>query len=230
MWNLQLWFHGVLFVGGVKAPILRVCHDFCGELCQQHADAESLEQLKARCKRTKDLPLPGCGWWLFVWQHQERERQEHNLSKNALLIQLDFMENMTWPLGPEEAQDWFWATSRESMTTLGFYVVLWSEGECLRQNWHYISQVLNHDSAYACQCLCLGATLVKLFGLFHWFCIWALKFFSCGAKERICCWLVTTFISLCQHCAEEWFAQLLAPRRGGRVPLLGRLRRAFSQL
>lgn len=58
--------------------------------------------------------------------------------RNALLIQLDFMENMTWPLGVEEAQDWFWATSRESMTTLGLYVVLWAEGKCLRQNRHYI--------------------------------------------------------------------------------------------
>ena len=98
-------------------------------------------------------------------QRQEREHQEHNLPRNALLIQLDFMENMTWPLGPEEAQGWFWATSRESMTTLGFYVVLWAKGKCLRQNWRYISQVLNHDSAYACQCSYLGATLVKLYSL-----------------------------------------------------------------
>ncbi len=35
---------------------------------------------------------------------------------------VDYMQNQTWPLGPEEAQDWFWATSRQSMTTSGFYV------------------------------------------------------------------------------------------------------------
>eukprot|EP00435_Cladocopium_sp_Y103_P031476 s1340_g8.t1 len=52
-------------------------------------------------------------------QHQTREQQENHLPEKSLLIQLDFMENMTWPLGPEEAQDWFWATARESMTTLG---------------------------------------------------------------------------------------------------------------
>jgi len=67
-----------------------------------------------------------CGGNINVKQESE---PEHNLHKNALLIQLDFMENMTWPLGVE-AQDWFWATSRESMTTLGFYVVLWAGGKC----------------------------------------------------------------------------------------------------
>lgn len=86
-------------------------------------------------------------------QHAQREHMEHNLPKDSVLIQLDFMENMTWPLGPEEAQDWFWATSRESMTTLGFYVCVWRGGVLCKENYHYISQVLNHDSAYACQCL-----------------------------------------------------------------------------
>ena len=56
---------------------------------------------------------------------------------------------MTWPLGPEEAQDWFWATARESMTTLGFYVHYWSEESEIREYYHYISQILNHDASHA---------------------------------------------------------------------------------
>ena len=89
-------------------------------------------------------------------QHSQREAHEEKLPKDALLVQLDFMENMSWPLGPEEAQDWFWATSREAMTTLGFYVCVWRGNVLCKENYHYISQILNHDSAYACQCLCLG--------------------------------------------------------------------------
>ena len=92
-------------------------------------------------------------------QHNDRERMEDGLPQHAILVQLDFMENMTWPLGPEEAQDWFWATSRESMTTLGFYVCVWRGNRLCKENYHYISQILNHDSAYACQCLPLAVTL-----------------------------------------------------------------------
>ncbi|CAK9057397.1 Uncharacterized protein SCF082_LOCUS30952, partial [Durusdinium trenchii] len=86
-------------------------------------------------------------------QHQRREFLEDQLSKDSILVQLDFMENMSWPLGPEEAQDWFWATSRETMTTLGFYVCRWKGRALCKENYHYVSQILNHDSAYACQCL-----------------------------------------------------------------------------
>ena len=89
-------------------------------------------------------------------QHEHRESLEISLAKDACLIQLDFMENMTWPLGPEEASDWFWATSRESMTTLGFFVSYWRDGLLVKEYYHYISQVLNHDSAFACQCLQLA--------------------------------------------------------------------------
>ena len=99
-------------------------------------------------------------------QHQTREQQENDVPKTSLLIQLDFMENMTWPLGPEEAQDWFWATARESMTTLGFYCCVWRSERLCKENYHYISQILNHDSAYACQCLPLSCNnLEPLFPL-----------------------------------------------------------------
>ena len=91
-------------------------------------------------------------------QHQRREFLEDQLSKDSILVQLDFMENMSWPLGPEEAQDWFWATSRETMTTLGFYVCRWKGRALCKENYHYVSQILNHDSAYACQCLLLGSS------------------------------------------------------------------------
>ncbi|CAK8992137.1 unnamed protein product [Durusdinium trenchii] len=86
-------------------------------------------------------------------QHDRRELLEKKLPKRTLVVQMDFMENMTWPLGPEEAQDWFWATARESMTTLGFYACYWKDGKHVREYWHYISQILNHDSAYAVHCL-----------------------------------------------------------------------------
>lgn len=95
-------------------------------------------------------------------QHEARESLETLLAEDAVLVQLDYMENMTWPLGPEEASDWFWATSRESMTTLGFFVSFWRNGVQLKEYHHYISQVLNHDSAYACQCLTPSCMFIKV--------------------------------------------------------------------
>ena len=86
-------------------------------------------------------------------QNRQRESLEADLPQGVVDIQLDFMQNMTWPLGPEEAQDWFWATAREQMTTLGFYCHFFAEGAEQRQYHHYISQILNHDSAFAIVCL-----------------------------------------------------------------------------
>ena len=88
-------------------------------------------------------------------QHEQRELLERNLARNVVLVQLDYMENTSLPLGPEEAGDWYWATSREAVTTLGFYVVCWRDSVVRKEYYHYISQVLNHDSAHATGCLSL---------------------------------------------------------------------------
>ena len=63
-------------------------------------------------------------------------------------------ENVTFPLGPEEENEWWWATARESVTTLGLYVMYWrqdAEGkwQLEREYYHYISQILNHDCEFA---------------------------------------------------------------------------------
>jgi hypothetical protein len=120
--------------------------------------------------------------------HERREQQENNLPPNLLVVQLDYMENMTWPLGPEEAQDWFWATSRESMTTLGFYVSFWRNGCRHREYWHYISQVMNHDSAFAVACLQLAATAGRKF--YHTIHFVAANLFALASIKS--CWFQTT--------------------------------------
>ncbi|CAE8622153.1 unnamed protein product [Polarella glacialis] len=93
-------------------------------------------------------------------QHGFREDKVDNLEHHCVDIQLDFMENMTTPLGPEEAQDWFWATARQSITTLGFYAHYWLNGVEHRQYFHFISDILNHDSAFAVQAF--GDLLLRL--------------------------------------------------------------------
>lgn len=82
-------------------------------------------------------------------QHNSREAMVASLRADAVDVQLDFMENMTIPLGPEEEQSWFWATARESITTLGFYAHFWNRGEHQECYWHYVSKILNHDTAFA---------------------------------------------------------------------------------
>ena len=71
-------------------------------------------------------------------QHEQRELLERHVPKHAVLIQLDYKENDSFPLGPEEAGNWYWATAREAVTTLGFYAVFWKDGQLYRQYWHYI--------------------------------------------------------------------------------------------
>ncbi|CAE8670941.1 unnamed protein product [Polarella glacialis] len=93
-------------------------------------------------------------------QHGFREDKVDNLEHHCVDIQLDFMANMTTPLGPEEAQDWFWATARQSITTLGFYAHYWLNGVEHHQYFHFISDILNHDSAFAVQAF--GDLLLRL--------------------------------------------------------------------
>ncbi|CAE8655101.1 unnamed protein product [Polarella glacialis] len=78
-----------------------------------------------------------------------REGMIDKLDVSHVDIQLDFMENMSTPLGPEESQEWFWATARESITTLGFYAHYWKDGKEVHHYYHYISKIMNHDSAFS---------------------------------------------------------------------------------
>eukprot|EP00435_Cladocopium_sp_Y103_P075602 s140_g60.t1 len=56
-------------------------------------------------------------------QHACREKMEEALPEDTVLLQLDYAENITLPLGPIEEQSWFWATARLSFSTLGFYAL-----------------------------------------------------------------------------------------------------------
>lgn len=114
-------------------------------------------------------------------QHSHREEMLTSPVAGELDIQLDFMENMTLPLGPEEVQDWFWATARESVTTLGFFVsFLDSRGVHHQQYYHYISDILDHTSLYAVTALTdLLSRLVEL-GSFNTLHVWA----DCGPHFR----------------------------------------------
>lgn len=43
-------------------------------------------------------------------QHYCREQLEVAMLPGTLLLQLDYAENVTIPVGPVEEQSWFWAT------------------------------------------------------------------------------------------------------------------------
>lgn len=119
----------------------------------KEAEAASIHTLSKYC-----TTLEACAhhFGAVQRQHEAREKLETSLPPTSMVLQLDYMENQSWPLGPEESQDWYWATSRQSMTTVGFYATFWKGGVQRKQYHHYISCILNHDSAYANQCLFLG--------------------------------------------------------------------------
>ena len=86
-------------------------------------------------------------------QHMCREAWEQCLPAGSVLIQMDYAENMTLPLGPVEEQTWFWATSRLSVSTLGIYVRYDSQGKEFRRYFHYLSQILDHTALHAATAL-----------------------------------------------------------------------------
>ena len=53
--------------------------------------------------------LEGCEhhFHSFRRQHDMREKMEEELPADTLLLQLDYAENLTLPLGPVEEQSWF---------------------------------------------------------------------------------------------------------------------------
>ena len=86
-------------------------------------------------------------------QHQHREFQEDNLPKDQVLLQMDYAENLTLPVGPQEEQTWFWATSRLGISTLGIYALYWHEDRLHKAYFHYLSQILDHTALHASEAL-----------------------------------------------------------------------------
>ncbi|CAK9043983.1 unnamed protein product [Durusdinium trenchii] len=86
-------------------------------------------------------------------QHICREQWEEEMPEDSVLIQMDYAENLTIPLGPTEEQTWFWATSRLSLSTLGIYVRYNRGSAQVRRYFHYISQILDHTALHAATAL-----------------------------------------------------------------------------
>ena len=85
----------------------------------------------------------------FRRQHNCREKMEEDLPPDSVIIQLDYAENLTLPLGPVEEQSWFWATARLSFSTLGLYASFHKEGHQHKVYFHYVSQILDHTALHA---------------------------------------------------------------------------------
>ena len=105
-----------------------------------------------------------------------------NPAVGDLDIQLDFKENVTVPLGPGHAQDWFWATARRSITTLGFCVThLSAERKVVTRYFHYLTYILDHSQLFAALAL---KDLLRRLGLpgapFQKLHVWA----DCGTHFR----------------------------------------------
>jgi hypothetical protein len=112
----------------------------------REAEVQWLGELKAL-----EADLEGCEHHFHSTerQHKERERMIENPIANEIDIQLDFMENGTLPVGPSEAQDWFWATSRLGYTTLGFFVNQCVDGKPKESYFHYVAMILDHTALFA---------------------------------------------------------------------------------
>jgi hypothetical protein len=120
--------------------------------------------------------------------HWQSLRRQHRAAEDAfaepglgrLLVQLDFKENNSFPCGPEEGGDWFWATAREGVSTLGFFVTyVDAAGDLVEEYYLYVSQYLDHTSVYACVVLddLLSRLPMELFSELH---LWA----DCGPHFR----------------------------------------------
>eukprot|EP00438_Fugacium_kawagutii_P026261 Skav211347 [mRNA] locus=scaffold1797:119875:121381:- [translate_table: standard] len=84
----------------------------------REAETNAMNELKSMLSL-----LEGCEhhFHSFRRQHACREKMEEQLGEDILLVQLDYAENLTLPIGPMEEQSWWWATARLSFSTLGFY-------------------------------------------------------------------------------------------------------------
>ena len=121
-----------------------------GALRREHdlreAGLEALKELKSL------LPvLEGCEHHFHSMrrQHRCREGMEEQLEEGVLLLQLDYAENITIPVGPVEEQSWFWATARLGVSTLGIYALWLSGTKKHRVYFHYVSQILDHTALHA---------------------------------------------------------------------------------
>ena len=75
--------------------------------------------------------------------------------RGVLYLQWDYKQNDTIPVGPAEGGDWYWATSREQITTLGFYAVWLDPDDGIKREryYHFCSSVLEHSALFAVTCL-----------------------------------------------------------------------------
>ena len=123
----------------------------------KEAEAKASNLLKGELQT-----LEACEHHFHSWrrQHRERERLETELPATAVLVQLDYAENLTIPVGPVEEQSWFWATARLSVSVLGFYVRFWEDGKLRSLYLNYVSQILDHTALHAA--LALKDVVAKL--------------------------------------------------------------------
>ena len=112
----------------------------------REAEVNAMNQLKSVLSL-----LEGCEhhFHSFRRQHTCRETMEEQLGEDILLLQLDYAENLTLPIGPVQEQSWFWATARLSFSTLGFYARYTKNGTTHRIYLHYVSQILDHTALHA---------------------------------------------------------------------------------
>lgn len=96
--------------------------------------------------------------------------------KHILDVQFDFRENTTLLVGPEEEQEWRFATARQGHTPLGFYGAFLSFEEVLVQRhiyFHFVSDILDHTALFVALALKhvlanLGADIKQFKGLHCW--------------------------------------------------------------
>jgi hypothetical protein len=118
-------------------------------------------------------------WQSLRRQHDEAERQIVGLADFALFVQLDYKENDSVPQGPDEGGDWYWATSRLPITTLGFFTAWREHGKMKERYFYFVSSVLEHSCLFAI--MCFQRVLQELHAeRFKFMCVWT----DCGPHFR----------------------------------------------
>ena len=132
-------------------------------------------------------------------QHYCREQLEVAMLPGTLLLQLDYAENVTIPVGPVEEQSWFWATSRLGISTLGIYARFDQAGTSHKRYFHYVSQILDHTALHASEALkdVIQRLMPDLTGIEH-IMVWT----DCGPHYRAYAFLATAVPLLAQ--SDRW--------------------------
>ncbi|CAK8988483.1 Uncharacterized protein SCF082_LOCUS1409 [Durusdinium trenchii] len=136
--NLESWLWAMTGQGSLLRELV------AGMLKEAEAKASNLFKGELQT-------LEACEHHFHSWrrQHRERERLETELPATAVLVQLDYAENLTIPVGPVEEQSWFWATARLSASVLCFCVRFWEDGKLRSLYLNYVSQILDHTALHA---------------------------------------------------------------------------------